>query len=109
MYDMDQEEGNPCRDPIRDGIVLDVTQENLGGNELENTKSQTCEQEKHVTSMGRLLNTKNLLNPTKKKVTSLKGMSLPEKEGSYHDLSHSPNASLLDHACLQFRMKHNFI
>jgi hypothetical protein len=30
MYDMDQEEANPCRDPIKDGIVLDVTQRNLG-------------------------------------------------------------------------------
>jgi hypothetical protein len=55
--------------------------------------------------MGGLLNTKNRLISTKKKVTSLKGMSLPEKEGSYHDLSHSPNASLLDYTCLQFRVR----
>ena len=27
---MDQEEANPCCDPIKDGIVLDITQRNLG-------------------------------------------------------------------------------
>jgi hypothetical protein len=72
---MDQEEANPCRDPIKDGIVLDVTQRNLG-----------VEINWKTVNKGSVLHAWAGIS-TNKKITSLKRMSLPRKKGSYHDES----------------------
>jgi hypothetical protein len=99
MCNIGQEEANPCRDPLKDGIVWMSHREILG---VEiNWKIQNH----RVVNKGAYYMHKEPLKLNKKKVPSLKGMSLPKKEASYHDLSHSPNVSLLDYACLQFRMK----